>query len=268
MQGIKTNIIKVINIVFAVLTSSSLCFGQNEIVLKKTSKGSEVTEIVFKQKSSDIVLKTLNLNEINPYRNGLATKSENDSIAQVTLVNNIANFNSGVAISFNYNPQTAENYLIEDQCEATVIAFGSDGEEMFRTVIEAYDVGEPVLSADGNFLAVTYGGLVPEGGGVDVPVGFRIYDVKSNSIWYEESVPEVYIMDSNNILVISVPIPKSGRSVDKYIFDSRNHALYKKRYSSKEIGLILRYENDGVVLKLFPDGERKELYSAKFEIVK
>lgn len=249
-------------------------YGQDrEVVIQRSVATNEYEEILIKDKISGSVLDTIVIADENPYslnfdQTKVAYLVEGDQIAYSSIGTIISKPSaSGVALTFNYYPQTAEHHLLDYLCEATVIAYDINGNEKFRTVIDAYDVQKPLYSANGEYLGVYFGGLVPEGGG-EVPVGFKIFDINNNSVWYEASVPKVSGKVFDDLIIFKVSLPKTGGSADFYVFDASSRKLYKKNYPLQRIGLFKRYENDGIVFNLLPGGEVKEKFEDVFTIIK
>ena len=99
-------------------------------------------------------------------------------------------------------------------------------------------------------------------------VGFKIYHIGSNRIIYDIEAPRVHggFVKSNLIVFRTVDPIISGNSI-YYVFDIVEGLLCQKSYSQYQIGMLNRFDHDGVIFNLNSNGTRIDKFKTSFNIV-
>jgi hypothetical protein len=110
----------------------------------------------------------------------------------------------------------------------------------------------PVVTGDGKYLATTYGDFITDVDFTLLPFpGFRIYDLRSNSIVFERQASsdfDVYPPSSRLNMIIEVLAHRG--SLYEYLFIlPGQRIIYSRKFTADEVGRFADFTQEGVKIK-------------------
>jgi hypothetical protein len=237
--------------------------AQDDTVLVKRIDKKTILE--FKKRDGKLI-KEINVDDSTPYPKEF--NNGNSRVAHVMrkAVPSIV-VKSGVAVTYRAIAFTEHSEQLQEAGETTVVVYNRSGDELFREKLPLDNAGEPLLSPNGKYVGVWYGGLVPDQ--ETRKIGFTIFDIHKKVKLLEISTVDCNGWVSDDMFIFKV----SEGTVDHrkntyYAFDTRSGSLYSKSYVMPELRLLKRFENAGAVLALSKGSERIEKYETHFIKVK
>lgn len=111
----------------------------------------------------------------------------------------------------------------------------------------------PVVTENGKYLATNYGDVADHVDFTLLPTpGFRIYDTNTNSVIYELSSTnhfDVLPPSVDNDMIIEV-LRYPNDQYEYIVFRPEERILFKKKFSREEVGRLVRFSSDGLVMKI------------------
>jgi len=264
---------------FLVVSISILFYANNtfaqecSIVLKRTDDLKQFKEFIIVSSEGDTTF--LDYHNSNPY-----LKEQPDTVKKLIdsgiiihpshkeSIPSRKNINYA-GVSYIFRAYDNEEWLqIEELIESTVLVFNCSGNEIYRVSNFESDAQEPLISSNGNYLGFHYGT-----GGYELSnyiSGFRIYDVKRDLLLHDIKDHEIegYVAGGykeNDIFAFRVGLPEKHSYY--YVFETTNGILYRRKFSSYEIGMRIRFEKDAVIFNTKSGEQISEKYSDTFEVV-
>lgn len=245
-------------------------FGQNVSLQRQQDlRSSKVSNTLIYKNENGVLLKTINVDDLNPYVNRKyqpsALSTEKTQVKRIFTEGLVSKVDfEKIGITYTFNAYTDVDFLPE-LAESTVKILNNKGEQIDNYVFKKHDVSKPLISENGMFMCVYYGGMWHGGASAKEDVGFKIVNLLNKSTVHEIMAPNVaggYA--KSNIIVLDVPEP--GGTTTYYVFDATIGVLYKKNFDRAESRQVQTFEKKGVVLRSNYK-TRKLIYADSFNIV-